>query len=101
MGQRLQLQTLLEETLGSSNVYFQPPENLQIQYPCIVYSRDGEDNKFADNAKYKQKWRWMLTVIDLDPDSDILDRVSNLPMCTFDRWYPADNLNHNVFTIYF
>jgi hypothetical protein len=38
MAPRLQLQTLLE-TL-TEHVYFQPPENLKVQYPCIVYQRD-------------------------------------------------------------
>jgi len=33
MGTRLELQNLLENILGSRNVYFQPPENLKLNYP--------------------------------------------------------------------
>ncbi len=47
MAPRLQLQSLLSEI--TENVYFQPPNNVQMQYPCIVYMRDGSYVKFADN----------------------------------------------------
>lgn len=45
--------------------------------------------------------RYELTVIDKNPDSDILDRVASLPMCAFERHYTADNLNHDVYNIYY
>ena len=45
--------------------------------------------------------RYMVTVIDSDPDSKIVNRVSMLPYCYFDRHYVQDNLNHDVFEIYF
>ena len=101
MGQRLQLQNLLEELLGSTNVYFQPPANLQMKYPAIVYSRDPADTKFADNVPYSYTKRYQVTVLDRNPDSDIPDKIASLPLCTHDRSYPADNLNHDVFNLYF
>lgn len=101
MGRRLDLQTLLETLLGSRNVYFQPPANVQMQYPCIVYSRDNANTKFAGNKPYRHVNRYQVTVIDQDPDSAIPDKIAGLPMCSFNRFFAADNLNHDVFTLFF
>lgn len=102
MGQREQLQQLLEEVAGETHeVYFQPPANLVMTYPCIVYKRDGVDTKFADDKPYSVVKRYMVTVIDRSPDSPILDRVLLLPQCTHSRSFTVDNLNHDVFILYF
>lgn len=101
MAPRPELQTLLEGVLGSSNVYFQPPSNVQMQYPCIVYQRDNAITKFADNGPYRYTKRYQVTVISRDPDSDVPDKVAELRMCTFNRFFVADNLNHDVFELYF
>jgi hypothetical protein len=102
MGGRLQLQTLLEELLWSRNVYFQPPGTNLISYPCIIYKRGSLGRTtFADDKPYQKMVRYELTVIDKNPDSDILDRVASLPMCAFERHYTADNLNHDVYNIYY
>ena len=100
MASRLQLQTLLENLLGSSEVYFQPPASVFMNYPAIVYSRYDIQNTHADNLVYGQKTAYQIIVIDEDPDSEIVKKVSMLPVCSFDRHYTADNLNHDVFTLY-
>ena len=101
MADRPNLQTFLEEFLGSRNVYFQPPESIQLKYPAIVYSRKKIDNKHAGNTVYQQLFSYELTVIDKDPDSEIVRKVSMLPTCKHDRHFKSDNLNHDVFTIYY
>lgn len=101
MGTRAELQSLLETLLNSRNVYFQPPPTIQMKYPCIVYNLDDMDTKFADNNPYRVERRYSLTVIDKDPDSPIIDKVALLQKCIFDRHFVSDNLNHNVFIIYF
>lgn len=99
MAPRLQLQSLLE-TL-TEYVYFQPPTNLSLQYPCIIYERDAALSEFAGNNSYRHVKRYAVTVIDRDPDSALYDKVAALPMCTFNRHFTADDLNHDVFNIYF
>lgn len=96
---RLELHEILCEILGSRNVYYQPPASVQMKYPAIVYSRDDIENTSADNRTYKQDHFYQVTVIDANPDSEIVHKVSLLPMCIYDRHYAADNLNHDVFTI--
>jgi len=101
MASSLELQALLEKLIGSRNVYFQPPASVQMKYPAIRYSRDGIENKVANDAVYNQIYSYEVIVIDRDPDSVILGKVSILPMCRFVRHYVADNLNHDVFKLYF
>lgn len=101
MKTRFELHSLLESILGSKNVYFQPPTGLQMKYPAIVYSRNRIDNRNANNSVYLQNVSYQIIVIDKDPDSEIVFKVSKLPLCKHDRHYKADNLNHDSFTIYF
>ena len=100
MNDRLALHELLCEKLGNRNVYFQPPESVQMKYPAIVYSRNRIENTSADNVTYRQSVSYVITVIDRDPDSEIVERVSQIPHIAYDRSYVADNLNHDVFRLF-
>lgn len=99
MGQRLDLHEKLKTFVP--NVYFQPPPSIIMSYPCIVYKRDDAETLFADNSPYRYTKRYMVTVIDPDPDSAIPDKVATLPMCLYNRFYTADQLNHDVFHLFF
>ena len=101
MVRRPELGKIFREILGSGNVYFQSPGNVQMKYPAIRYERSEMAVKHADNGTYNRRIRYTVTVIDSDPDSEIVNRVSMLPYCYFDRHYVQDNLNHDVFEIYF
>lgn len=101
MDQRLELQAILTEILETDQVYFQPPPTVKMVYPCIVYRREYELTRFADDKPYARKKRYQVTVIDQNPDSGIPDKIAELPMCTYDRFYTADNLNHDVFKLFF
>lgn len=101
MANRLDLQTLFEELLGSRNVYFDPPESVKMNYPAIKYSRSKINTSFANNSAYKQDNRYEVIAIYSNPDSELPGRISRLPMCVHDRSYVADNLHHDVFTLYF
>lgn len=99
MAPRAQLQTILE--LIVNNVYFQPPPNVQMEYPAIVYERARADAAFADNDAYRVTKQYQVTMITRNPDESAFDTIASLPMCTHERFYVADNLNHDVFNIYF
>lgn len=101
MDNRPNLQKLLEEVIGNRNVYFQPPPSLRMSYPAIVYSRATIENSYADNSPYIQGVAYKLIVIDEDPDSSIVKKVSKLPMCKHNSNYVSDNLYHDAFTIYY
>jgi len=97
---RGELHTVLVSVLGSTHVYFQPPASIMMAYPCIVYSRSGVKADFADDKLYMNKKRYMVTVIDSDPDSLVPDKLALLPLCSFDRHFTSGNLNHDVYSIY-
>ena len=101
MDRRPDLGKIFREILGSGNVYFQPPGNVQMKYPAIRYERSDMELRHADNNVYNRRIRYMVTVIGSDPDSAVVDKVSMLPLCRFERHYVQDNLNHDVFEIYF
>jgi len=101
MPSRLELQTLLEEILGSRNVYFQPPGSVKMKYPAIVYGLEDIKNTFANDRVYLSKRKYLITVIDEDPDSEIVEKISQLPTCRFNRHFESDNLNHDVFILEF
>lgn len=101
MASRLQLQSKLEELLGTKNVYYQSPASIKLQYTAIVYSKSRLDGKHANDSKYLKNTRYEVIVISRLPDDPVTDKLLELPYCSYDRTYVSDNLNHDVFTIYF
>lgn len=101
MSSRLDLQTILEGILGSRNVYFQPPSSVRMQYPAIVYSRKNIEKRLANDSTYHKLPSYEVILIDKNPDSAFVDKILDLPYCSYDRHYESDNLNHDVFTIYY
>ena len=101
MANRIELQTKLEELLGSRNVYYKPPETLKLKYPAIEYSKANIEDTYANNSVYSRKTKYTLVVIDTKPDNPVIDKLLDLPYSSFDRHYVSDNLNHDVITLYF
>lgn len=101
MGTREQLQSKLEELLGSENVYYQSPPSTGMKYPAILYSKSKIDYKLANNKKYSLNTRYDLIVIDRRPDNPVVNKLLELDYCSYDRQYKSDNLYHDSLTIYF
>lgn len=98
---RLELHQVLRDILGSDHCYLSPPTGMRLKYPCIIYELAGGSTLFADNIPYFKDKLWIVTVIDPCPDSEIPDRLSELPRCRFDRHFASDNLNNYVFSLIF
>lgn len=102
MGSRLDLHADLIDVLGSSNVYYQPPESVKLSYPCIVYSLDRLDKRDADDSNYKRIRGYSIVAIGKDPDTEIIDSMlDRFKYCRFDRRYVSDNLYHDAFIVYY
>lgn len=101
MEKRIMLQNLLEKILGNRQVYFQPPESVSMSYPAIKYSRSNMNVKHADDSIYLQRVRYEIIVIDRKPNNQIIEELLKLPYCSYDRGYKANNLNHDVLTLYY
>lgn len=100
MTSRLKLHDLLLSIVGP-NVYYQIPSTFVMQYPCVKYSIDKIENSHADDAVYRQDNRYSLIVMSRIPDDSIVDKISKLPKCSFDRHYVQDNIHHTTFNLYY
>ena len=100
MASRLELHKTLCDILGSRNVYYQPPASVNMKYPAIRYDLQGYKKVYANAGAYRLLPSYKLTLIDTNPDSPYVARILALPYCQFDRSYPADNLNHFIFTLF-
>lgn len=101
MATRAELQVKLEKLLGSRNVYYQPPESVKMDYPAIRYSMNDVLTRHADNILYSKMKQYQIIVIDRKPDNPVIDKLLELPYCSYERGYKSDNLNHDVLTLYF
>ena len=107
MGRRLDLhhtlRDLYEKTTGKyseDKVYYQPPSNLRLSFPCIIYKLTEMPPHHADNRLYRIEHMYELTVIDSEPNSLLREEIANLQNCRFVRSFESDNLHHYVFHIY-
>ena len=94
MSRRLKLHNALCDILSCPNkgpecrAYFQPPSSVKM-------------NTFANDGVYLSARKYSVTVIDSDPDSSLVGKVASMPTSRFNRHYTKDNLNHDVFEIFF
>ena len=96
------LQSNLEELFPDAHIYFQPPASKAMEYPAIRYSRTDVEARYADNVAYSATNKYQLIVIAKRPDCSIADDLlAKLPYCSYDRSYSANNLHHDVLTLYF
>lgn len=101
MADRLELHSKLVALLGCDHVYYQSPETIKMEYPAIRYSKTNIKSTFANSNVYSNKKSYEIIVIDKKPDNVVIDKMFELPYVRFDRHYVADNLNHDVFTLYY
>lgn len=82
------------------HVYFQPPQNTKIIYPCMIYKLADMPQKWANNLPYHWERAYQLTYISQDPNDPMIEKLIALRETRFDRYFAADNLHHFVYTIY-
>lgn len=93
------LRGVLDES-DKSKLYFDPPDGIELSYPCIIYKFSNSEIFYADDKPYLCLDRYVVTVIDTDPDSELRDRVKLLKKTRLDRSFVSDHLYHYVFSIY-
>lgn len=101
MKTRISLQKIFEDLLGSKNVYFQPPESLKMKYPCIRYSLSDIDKRSGDNIAYSMINCYDVICISEDPENEVVRKILEMPMSSFDRHYVSNNLYHDVIKLYY
>ena len=106
MRSRKELSPILHEIMASKyknfKVYWQPPTNTKVTYPCVIYERSAIDTDYGDNLGYKNMVRYTITLIGKEPDNDdLIEKLLDIPYASFDRRFITDNLYHDVFDLYF
>lgn len=97
MKTRLELSQRLHKIC--EHCYLTPPSNGMV-YPCIKYELSEKNVRYSDNIKFLTFDRYVLTLIDVNPDSEYFEEILKMDYCEFDRSYIRDNLYHYVFTLY-
>ena len=95
------LQKLLEKLFECRHVYYQPPDNLTMEYPAIRYFLSDIDSKYANNKMYVGIKCYDIVVIDKDEDNPVIEKLLELPYASFNRHYVSDNLNHDIIKLYY
>lgn len=97
---RMKLHRKLLDVLGSDHVYFDPPENVKMVYPCIRYTRRTGDAKYADDIAYHYVQSYDVVYISKNPDDGMVEKMMNsFPRIRYDRHWTAENLHHDNFFI--
>lgn len=101
---RLELHEILCDILGSRYVYFMPGSDVTMHYPCIRYELSDINSRYANNMNYLNKTQYTMTLITDDPDTEfrqkMMERLKSFSF-KYNRPYIADNLCHDVFSIYY
>lgn len=98
---RLLLHQKLVTLMDGHRVYFQPPNGITMEYPCIFYDLQRTKNAYADDFKYNCSMVYAITLVDENPDSEYVLKILDLDYCSLDRTFTSDGLNHWVFTLYY
>ena len=99
MVSRQQLHDRLRLALGSNYVYYQPPENLKMNFPAIVYTLSDMSYAMANNKKYIKNRSYKVIVISHTVDPEVVSTLEDFDYCKFQQVYTADGLYHYVFRI--
>lgn len=95
----------LQETLSSidgvQEAYMQPPSNVKLPEPYLVYEIDDDWVAYADNGPFASFNRYSVTLVTRRPDDPIIERLRALPLINFDRHFVSAGLHHYVFQLYF
>jgi len=82
------------------HVYFQTPESMKLEYPCIIYSMNTIKTQKADNRSYTMNVAYGVRYVTRDPDDPVIFKIAELPYCSSGNHYVKDNLHHYPYTIY-
>ena len=101
MNSRTRLHSVLQETAPGVTLYYQPPENIKLTYPCIVYTFDKIKSLEANNSRYIRYDKYTIKLIgSLSDVEKWSDRILDLRYCNLDTTFVSDGLYHYVYQIY-
>ena len=91
------IQTLVGDSV---KVYFEPVENVKMEYPCVIYRRTRRLHKWALNVKYLDNTEYDIIYVTEDPDDDVVTELLKLNMSSYDRRYVTNSMYHDVIQVF-
>lgn len=83
------------------NVYFTPPDNIQLKFPACVVTREDFEVKKANNNPYFSSMGYKLVYMSREEADDIFIKMSNtFKYSSFRTEYKVNGLYHKVFVVY-
>ena len=83
------------------NVYFTPPEDIKINYPACIVTREELDIHRANNNVYKVSVGYKLVYVSKSEADDIIIKIlNNFNHSDFRTEYKVNGLYHKVFVVY-
>lgn len=99
LAKRIDLQRYLESLVGKGRVYFEPPETLKIQYPCIVYNLSRFDPVSADNLSYTVHQDYDVQYITREPEPDIPLKLAYSKRFRAGQHFVSDGMHHFNYSV--
>lgn len=98
---RIHLDGILKQVAernGNIPVYYKPPSNMRLKYPCIVYSSSGIEEQKANNTSYLIHRRYEVTYLTQQVDHEAVakDIADSVPYGYIIREYESDGIQHTV-----
>jgi hypothetical protein len=98
--ERLILQAKLEEVFPECGIFYNPPSNLLLEKPCIVYTLNKLDSTTANNLTYQTGALFQVTVLSNTPGLLDVDRMlKELPMSTHIRTFISEGIVNDIFRV--
>lgn len=98
---RLYLQSSLESGFNGLNVYFRPPENLLLNYPCIVYEPKSLEASYANSVPYVIGTQFQVTLLSNLPGYSDARSALKMPGVVVNghHTFVKEAVVHDVFTV--
>ena len=100
---RLFLHGLLQSAFPNTSIYYRPPGNILLEYPCIIYEKKAHEPAFANSYPYAIGVRYQVTLLSKLPgnsNTQVIFGLANQGVIVIDSdSYESDDVVHDVFTI--
>lgn len=97
---RLELAIKLEDFCP--NCYYQPPSDITMKYPCIIYNKDTPLQSNANDFNYISIDKYILTIVEYKADTGVAEKIRDaFRTARISQKYIADRLHHTKIELYF
>lgn len=81
--------------------YYAVPENFQVKFPCVVYSKSAAEHTYSGNKVYTSQDLYRLTFMSKTIDSNLHEKfLFDFPARLINR-FVTNNVEHTVLELYY